>query len=431
MSRILILLFTLLSLNSFAQSSNAELSRVVKSFEASINDLDVEQFKSLFFSKSVPFVGIMSEETESSMKAEIPGFEGVAVSNHIKFINGIIDAEKPQTEKIYNVKKHSDGIIASVAFDYAFFNGDNLKQWGHEKWNLVKDRGEWLITDVVYSIHFPEVEPCPFVKDYTVAEPTTTATPKPKKPKKRAPIVRAPKKREPVKKIKEVEIEEEEEDYSDEDYEEEEEEEEEIAEEKPAPTKSKFTVKVNGRKKAALITGVRNKVEVSYGSYDPKKITMFMKAQDVDYLKNEDGSYIIKPTKSMETFPVSFRVGGKTISYDFKVENIPAPRVMLGRRNPGNMNAKAFKSEPGLLAVSDHPAVKDGKCRILEFRVVRESKSKGPQSKINKGSRFQPGTLSIIKAAKKGDTYTFANIKCQCAGDKGIRKLEDARFELN
>lgn len=426
MSRILAFLFCLLSFTTFAQSSTVGLSEVVRNYKNAINDLDSEQFQNLFFSKSVPFVGVFSEETLSAAKDEIPNLRAVAVSNSKDFFNKIIDAKKEQKIKYFNVKKHSDGMVASMAFDYAIFNGEPLNQWGHQKWNLVKSRGEWLITDVVYSIQYPSVESCPFVENYT-ADEIAIAPSSAKKPKKTAPIVRAPKKREPAKKIKEVEIEEE--DYTNDEYEEEGE--EEIVQEKPAPTKSKFTVKVNGRKKAALITGVRNKVDVSYGNHDPRKITMFMKVKDVDYLKNEDGSYIIKPTKSMESFPVSFRVGGKTISYDFKVENIPAPRVMLGRRNPGNMNAKAFRAEPGLLAVSDHPAVKDGKCRILEFRVVRESKSKGPQSKINKGSRFQPGTLPIIKAAKKGDTYTFANIKCQCAGDKGIRKLEDVRFDLN
>ncbi|MEL7122794.1 MAG: hypothetical protein AAFO07_25330, partial [Bacteroidota bacterium] len=83
-------------------------------------------------------------------------------SNHKKFINDICKTPKKQEEKFYNVLLSSDGNIGTVSFDYAFFSEGKMIQWGNEKWNLARDGEKWLITDVVYSIHFPKVEAFPF-----------------------------------------------------------------------------------------------------------------------------------------------------------------------------------------------------------------------------------------------------------------------------
>ena len=56
----------------------------------------------------------------------------------------------------------SDGAIGAISFDYGFYSDEKMFQWGKEKWNLAKDGEKWLITDVVFSIHFPNIEPFPF-----------------------------------------------------------------------------------------------------------------------------------------------------------------------------------------------------------------------------------------------------------------------------
>jgi hypothetical protein len=104
----------------------------------------------------------MSQETEASIKKDYPDFQGLSVSYSDKFISEICMTSKAQEEKFYNQQINTDGNIASVSFDYSYYSGKRMMQWGHEKWNLVKVEKEWLITDVVYSIHFPDVEPFPY-----------------------------------------------------------------------------------------------------------------------------------------------------------------------------------------------------------------------------------------------------------------------------
>lgn len=104
---------------------------------------------------------MMSRQTEMSIKKDYPDFEGIAVSNSNKFIKEICESDKAQKEKFYNISIETDGVIASINFDYTFHIGEKVIQWGNENWDLVKLNNQWLITDVIYSIRFPDIESFP------------------------------------------------------------------------------------------------------------------------------------------------------------------------------------------------------------------------------------------------------------------------------
>ncbi len=142
------------------QHANA-LQKVIISFQESIIKKDSVTFKSLFFDDKVPFVGIMSPQTEQSIKKNYPDFEGIAVSNSSKFIREICTSEKKQEEKFYNVNIQSDSLLAFISFDYSFWSNGNVFQWGNEHWSLVFAENKWFITGVNYSIRFPKVEKIP------------------------------------------------------------------------------------------------------------------------------------------------------------------------------------------------------------------------------------------------------------------------------
>ena len=142
-------------------SIKLEIFQVVRDFTMSIAEKDSVKFMKLFFEKDVAFTGVMTKETEWSIKKDYPEFQGLAVSNAHRFISEICSSEKYQNEKIYDLAIEVNGPVATVKFDYAFEAGYKLFQWGHERWNLVFVEEQWLITDVVYSIKFPDVEPMP------------------------------------------------------------------------------------------------------------------------------------------------------------------------------------------------------------------------------------------------------------------------------
>lgn len=161
----IIMLLWQFQLQVFGQEANAskvKLNEVITQFQNAISSKDSVAFQKLFFAKKIPFTGIMSKKTEASIKANYPDFEGISVSDNQRFIQGIIKSTKKEEEKFYNIKIETDGKIANISFDYSFHSDSKMIQWGNEKWNLVFAENKWLITDVIYSIHFPKVEVFPF-----------------------------------------------------------------------------------------------------------------------------------------------------------------------------------------------------------------------------------------------------------------------------
>lgn len=167
MKKLLYLLLIIFLYNnvSLAQNKVAEipkLTSVIAEFKQSISEKDSTRFKKILLNGNVPFVGIMSSKTEQSIQKDYPEFQGIAISDSRKFMADIYKSNKPQREEFYNIDIDTDGSIASISFDYSYFSGERMIQWGKEKWNLVLIDNTWLITDVVYSIHFPKVEVFPY-----------------------------------------------------------------------------------------------------------------------------------------------------------------------------------------------------------------------------------------------------------------------------
>ncbi|QIE58744.1 hypothetical protein G5B37_03960 [Rasiella rasia] len=161
---VLILIIPIATYGQNQPSDSLNIQQVIVEFKESIIEKDSLRFYKIFFDESVPFTGIMSEKTEWSIKKKYSDFQGVAVSDHKEFIRDICKSTKNLHEKFYQINTTINGPISSISFDYAFFSDEKMIQWGNEKWNLAKIDSTWLITDVIYSIHFPDIEPFPLSK---------------------------------------------------------------------------------------------------------------------------------------------------------------------------------------------------------------------------------------------------------------------------
>lgn len=104
----------------------------------------------------------MSAPTEMSIKKNNPDFQGISVSTATRFIREICSTTKMQEEKIFNIEIKADAPLATVSFDYAFRSENKIIQWGQERWTLVYAEAQWLITQINFSIRFPEIEECPY-----------------------------------------------------------------------------------------------------------------------------------------------------------------------------------------------------------------------------------------------------------------------------
>ena len=77
----------------------------------------------------------------------------VLSNNYKEFYLGISDKEEKE-EKFDNIQIIEDGCIASATFDYSFWTKGKIINWGSEHWGLIKTKGAWKITSVIFSMEF-------------------------------------------------------------------------------------------------------------------------------------------------------------------------------------------------------------------------------------------------------------------------------------
>jgi hypothetical protein len=69
--------------------------------------------------------------------------------------------DKSVDEKFYNIQILDDGYIASVIFNYSFWEKGKKTNWGKESWAMIKTNGQWKITAVIFSSESEHVNPEP------------------------------------------------------------------------------------------------------------------------------------------------------------------------------------------------------------------------------------------------------------------------------
>ena len=134
-----------------------KIEQVVETFRVSIIKKDKDSFMKLFYSDTIPWIGITTDKSLAMMKAKHPKGKPVKVfakDNPRTFIEGIVKDKEVLEEKFDNVRIDSDGDVAQVWFDYSF-NIDGYKaNWGKEAWHMVRTDKGWKISSVIWSMEF-------------------------------------------------------------------------------------------------------------------------------------------------------------------------------------------------------------------------------------------------------------------------------------
>jgi len=158
----------LISTSAFSQTNEQALEVIIKDFETAIANKDKEKFLSLFVEQPVSWVGVYTKrdyenelkwaksEEGKKLKRQIGDkFREPAKFRHSTpeiFIESITDNTKHPREEITNVKILTNGEVATVYFDYIFFDDDKRINSGKENWQLINTGKGWKINAVNFSI---------------------------------------------------------------------------------------------------------------------------------------------------------------------------------------------------------------------------------------------------------------------------------------
>lgn len=141
-------------------SDKKQIENVLQSFMDCIGKKDTTSFLTLFYEGSVQWVGTMKSASYVSELKEDPKAKDFFTGNQRSFIRSVSGKDNC-AEKFSNIRIHEDGSIAMVAFDYSFWKNGEKQNWGQESWGLIKTKGQWKITSVIFSVEMENVLPEP------------------------------------------------------------------------------------------------------------------------------------------------------------------------------------------------------------------------------------------------------------------------------
>lgn len=139
------------------------IEQVVEAFRVSIIKKDKAQFMKLFYTDSIPWIGVTTDNSLASINAKrsaagkeaIPKIRGGG--NLTSFIESIVNSPHPEEETFDNVRIDSNGDVAQVWFDYIYVDNGYKANWGKEAWHLVRTADGWKITSVIWSVELNPV----------------------------------------------------------------------------------------------------------------------------------------------------------------------------------------------------------------------------------------------------------------------------------
>lgn len=141
-------------------SDKKQIENVLQSFMDCIGKKDTTSFLTLFYEGPVQWVGTMKFSSYASELKEDPKAKDFFTGNQRSFIRSVSGKDNC-AEKFSNIRIHEDGSIAMVAFDYSFWKNGEKQNWGQESWGLIKTKGQWKITSVIFSVEMENVLPEP------------------------------------------------------------------------------------------------------------------------------------------------------------------------------------------------------------------------------------------------------------------------------
>lgn len=144
---------------------HAAIQKLVETFRASLIKKDPDSFLKLFYSDTIPWIGVVTDKSLRRAKPEKTDpkrpepLKLYATGNPREFIEGIAKTKSPIEETFDNVRIDSDGDVAQVWFDYSFNEARYKANWGKESWHMVRTADGWKISSVIWSMEFNPMPP--------------------------------------------------------------------------------------------------------------------------------------------------------------------------------------------------------------------------------------------------------------------------------
>jgi hypothetical protein len=132
-------------------ADTVDIQHVMDAFHDAVATHDGPQLAALFIPEGSTWLNVLSDEAYARAKAKSPDAVKVRVGSYKDFATFVSNSKASLDPKHSHIQIHTDGIIASVYFDFVFLINGQEENRGRETWQLVKGTDGWRIAAITYS----------------------------------------------------------------------------------------------------------------------------------------------------------------------------------------------------------------------------------------------------------------------------------------
>jgi len=147
------------SANALAASTTVEdtqdVDHVMHAFHEAVVHHDGERLSALFLPQANLFLNVLSDDRLAAARVKSPNAPKVRVSSPAEFAHYVSTTKSALDPVHSHLQLLSDGIVATVYFDFVFNVDGKATNVGNETWQLVKGEKGWRIAALTYSSRIP------------------------------------------------------------------------------------------------------------------------------------------------------------------------------------------------------------------------------------------------------------------------------------
>lgn len=138
-----------------APEDTQDVDHVMHAFHEAVVHHDGERLSALFLPEANLFLNVLGDDRLAAARAKSPDAPKVRVSSPAEFAH-YVSTTKSDLDPVHShLQVLSDGIIATVYFDFVFNADGKPSNVGNETWQLVKGEKGWRIAALTYSSRAP------------------------------------------------------------------------------------------------------------------------------------------------------------------------------------------------------------------------------------------------------------------------------------
>lgn len=133
-----------------------KINELLMGFMKAIQTRDSVSMYSFFADVPVTWVGVWKPATQAQRLQKNRNSPEYKISDFKTWFRSV-SGSGVKEEKFSNPVIVADESIGSVTFDYSFWGNGKKGNWGKESWGLIKQKGDWKIASVLFSMDLESV----------------------------------------------------------------------------------------------------------------------------------------------------------------------------------------------------------------------------------------------------------------------------------